>query len=163
MGIIDYIEQRNRERVFRARVEDSKRVGLGMILGLAVGAGIGLLTAPKSGEETRQDLVKKAREAGDMVREKTDEYVNIARDFGSDMGNRLTSIRPAVESGLDAAGKAYHETTAEKEDSLRKKAEDVAEEVKKGAKEVGKDVKDAAEDVAKDTKKAAENVEKKAK
>ena len=41
MGIIDYIEAKNRERVNRARREDSKKVGLGLLIGAAIGAGIG--------------------------------------------------------------------------------------------------------------------------
>ena len=38
----------------------SKNKGLGkLLLGIGIGAGLGVLFAPKSGRETRQDLKKK--------------------------------------------------------------------------------------------------------
>lgn len=180
MGIFDYLEQRNRERVFRARVEDSKKIGFGLVLGTAIGAGIGLLTAPKSGEETRKDIANAARDAGAKVRDKADEYVNVARGFGSEMESRLNSIAPAIGSGLEAAGSAYQENkesrlielgrmdgkeVADKAKDVAKEvkkgAENVAEDVKDGAKEVKDDVKDAANEVKKDVKDAADKVNKK--
>ena len=110
MGIIDYIEAKNRERVNRARREDSKKVGLGLLIGAAIGAGIGILTAPQSGEETRQDIAKKAKEAGDVVRDKADEYVNLARDFGNDVGEKISQIRPAIREKLEDLGEQYEES-----------------------------------------------------
>ena len=38
----------------------SKKFGLGLAVGALVGAVAGILTAPKSGEETRKDLKLKA-------------------------------------------------------------------------------------------------------
>ena len=39
----------------------SKKFGLGLAVGALVGAVAGILTAPKSGEETRKDLKLKAK------------------------------------------------------------------------------------------------------
>lgn len=163
MGIIDYIEQRNRERVMRARLEDSKKVGFGLVLGLAVGAGIGLLTAPKSGEETRKDLMKAAKDASDIVKEKAGEYAGMARDFGVDVESHLTSIGPALEKGFQAAGDSYKKNREENRKELDKngealvdKAADTAKEVAKGAGKVKEDVKNAAKEVKKDVKETAE-------
>lgn len=47
----------------------------GLIFGVAVGAAAGVLLAPKSGEETREDLKKFALELGD----KAQDYYLIAR------------------------------------------------------------------------------------
>ena len=41
----------------------------GFLTGLAVGAGLGVLFAPKSGKETREDLKKKAKELVDKAKE----------------------------------------------------------------------------------------------
>lgn len=48
----------------------NKKSGLGKFLvGLGVGAGLGLLFAPKKGSELREDLKKKIREFADRVKE----------------------------------------------------------------------------------------------
>ena len=136
MGIIDYIEAKNRERVNRARREDSKKVGLGLLIGAAIGAGIGILTAPQSGEETRQDIAKKAKEAGDIVRDKADEYVNLARDFGNDVGEKLSQIRPAIQEKMEDLGEQYEESVHGVKVEIAKakeEASDKAEVVKEGA------------------------------
>ncbi|MDD7592911.1 MAG: YtxH domain-containing protein [Peptoniphilaceae bacterium] len=175
MGIVDYIEQKNRERVARARFEDSKKVGFGLVLGTLIGAGIGVLTAPKSGAETRADLADRARDAGDVVRAKAEEYRDAAVDFGKDVNSRLTSIKPAIESGLDAANSSFQENKSnrlvelgreeeelkEKAEEVKKGVENVKDDVKKGAQNVKDDVKKTKDDVVDDVKKAAEEVDKK--
>lgn len=167
MGIIDYIEHKNRERIMRARLEDSKKVGFGLLLGLAVGAGVALLTAPKSGEETRKDLAKAAKEASDLLKEKAGEYASKARDFGVDVESHLTSIGPALEKGFKAAGDSYKKTQEENKKELDKngeavvdKAADAAKEVVKGAEKVKEDVKEAAKEVKEDVKETANKASK---
>lgn len=175
MGIVDYIEQKNRERVARARFEDGKKVGFGLVLGTLIGTGIGILTAPKSGAETRAELADRARDAGDVVREKVEEYRDVAIDFGKDVNSRLNSIKPAIESGLDAANATYQENKTnrlvelgqeedelkEKADEVKKGAKEVKDDVKKGASRVGDEVKKTKDDVVEDVKKTVEEVDKK--
>ncbi|MDD7434312.1 MAG: YtxH domain-containing protein [Peptoniphilaceae bacterium] len=138
MGIIDYIEQKNRERVARARWEDAKKIGLGAVLGLLVGGAVGVLTAPQSGDETREDLMNAAKDASVIIRDKAGEFASRAKDFTAGVETKLTSIGPAIESGLDAAGKAYQETAK----TVKKEAENVKKEVKETAKEAEEKAKD---------------------
>ena len=52
--------------------EETKAYGLaGFIAGLGVGALVGILYAPKSGRETREDLVSGAREGKEYLRERS--------------------------------------------------------------------------------------------
>ena len=51
---------------------------LGALIGGAVGAVAGLLTAPKSGKETRADIKKKAGETADWTKEKAGEVKKVA-------------------------------------------------------------------------------------
>ena len=60
----------------------SKRFALGAIVGLTAGVIAGILTAPKSGRETRadmkeraQDLKEKAGDKASHVNDKTEEYI----------------------------------------------------------------------------------------
>lgn len=66
------------------------------IAGLAVGAGLALLFAPTTGQETRRELQRRARRVGDQ-----------AQDFVSEVtenvSQRLNQARENVESGIDSA------------------------------------------------------------
>jgi gas vesicle protein len=78
-------------------VIEQNEPGIGsFIIGLAVGAGLALLFAPRSGAETRRDLQRRAREVGDQ-----------AQDFVSELtdtvGNTFQQARDKVESKIDAA------------------------------------------------------------
>jgi len=98
--------------------EESKGQGLGWLLaGLGVGALVGILYAPKSGRETREDIAQGAREGTERLRtrakqvaehmgtlvdkgkEQVGEYVERGRSFVGDQSNRLAE---AVEAGREA-------------------------------------------------------------
>ena len=76
------------------------------LVGLGIGALVGVLFAPKSGEETRDYLTKKADEGRDYaqrkareLRERADELV----ERGKDVANRKRdSLSAAVEAGREA-------------------------------------------------------------
>ena len=83
---------------------------LGAVLGAAAGVGAGLLTAPKSGKETRTDLKKKAHELkqdaatkGDELRAKGEKVYYEARDAARDLHDRsdraLRSARDEFAKG----------------------------------------------------------------
>ena len=61
--------------------DDSRINGLAWFLaGLGVGALVGILYAPKSGRETREDIANSAREGADYVRVKSREAADYAGD-----------------------------------------------------------------------------------
>jgi len=70
---------------------------LGMLLGLAAGAAVALLTTPKPGREMRDDLAVKARETADRAREAADK----AREGAGDWVPLFQ--REAGDSGAEAA------------------------------------------------------------
>jgi gas vesicle protein len=69
-------------------------VGLVFLMGAVIGAGVGLLLAPKSGAETRAILAAKAREA----KEKAAEAAEMVREKASIMRNRADSHARASEA-----------------------------------------------------------------
>jgi gas vesicle protein len=98
--------------------EDSKGQGLAWLLaGLGIGALVGILYAPKSGRETREDIAHGARErteylrtrtkqaveqAGTLVdkgREQVGKYVERGGSLVDEQSNRVTA---AVEAGREA-------------------------------------------------------------
>jgi len=76
------------------------------LVGLGIGALIGILFAPKSGEETREFLTQKAEEGKDYAQRKARELRERAEDLlerGKQVAQRQKdSVSAAVEAGRDA-------------------------------------------------------------
>jgi hypothetical protein len=78
------------------------RAGLGVLLmlgGVAIGAAVGLLTAPRSGERTRRQIARNAEDARDRVAELYD-----------DVTEKVEDVRRGVTGKL-AGGKTYIDIT----------------------------------------------------
>src|SRR5437764_15458972 len=76
------------------------------LVGLGVGALVGILFAPKSGEETREYLSQKADEGRDYAQRKARELRERAEDLverGKTVASRQKeSLSAAVDAGRDA-------------------------------------------------------------
>ena len=82
MSIKDLIEKGTKSRQKKAREKALKNVAIGAAIGATVGAAAGVLLAPKSGKENRENLAKAAKELPDKVKgivEKTKEKVDEVR------------------------------------------------------------------------------------
>ena len=99
------------------------------IMGLAVGAGLALLFAPRSGEETRRDLQRRAREVGDqaqeLVSELTDTVNSKFQQAKDTVGDRIDSARNAVDlkrrqvsNAVDAGRAAAQQARVELEQKI---------------------------------------------
>ena len=79
-------------------VIEQKESGIGsFLLGLAVGAGVALLFAPRSGEETRRDIQRRAREVGDQAQD-------LVSELTESVGNTFQQAKDSsVEGRIDAA------------------------------------------------------------
>ncbi|MBA3467512.1 MAG: YtxH domain-containing protein [Gemmatimonadaceae bacterium] len=70
--------------------------GIGpLFLGLALGAGVALLLAPQSGEETRRRFARSARRAQDAAQD-------IVEDLSGSVAEKLDRARDAIEEKLEA-------------------------------------------------------------
>ena len=76
------------------------------LVGLGIGALVGILFAPKSGEETREYLTSKADEGRDYAQKKARELRERAEDLiersKEIMARQKDSLASAVEAGKDA-------------------------------------------------------------
>jgi len=87
----------------------SGSVLLAFLLGGVVGAGLAFLVAPQSGEETR----RKIKELADDIKDKTNEYINEAKDKASAVADegkgyydeKKSLIKAAIDAGKDAYDK----------------------------------------------------------
>ncbi len=95
----------------KEKLKNRKRfILMPVLIGSAVGAGIALLLAPKTGKEIRKDLKRFAAETRDQVAEVIDE--------GRDL---YEEGREAVAKAVKAGKETYDETTEEIEKLMHKK------------------------------------------
>lgn len=90
-----------------------------------IGAGLALLLAPRSGEETREELQRGARrlrdQAEDAVRDARSAVADTVEGVRTEMAGRVGQARDAFDAGRDAA----LESRARLEESVRRSGERV--------------------------------------
>lgn len=83
------------------------------LVGVAVGVGLGLLFAPKSGEETREIIRKKADEGGEYLKKQTADLREAASSRASDLVDKgmdaLHRQRDNLNDAIEAGRQAYRE------------------------------------------------------
>lgn len=102
-------------------IERETGSGVGpFLLGALVGAGVALLFAPRSGEETQRDLKERATRlrdaAEERVREAQEEIEERLEAARQDLMQRVEAVREAVETGRHAA----HDARQELEEKLER-------------------------------------------
>ena len=81
-------------------VERDAGAGIGpLLLGLALGAGVALLFAPQSGEETRRAVARRARRAQDAAQD-------FVEDVSGTVADKFNQVRATVEERIDATFEA---------------------------------------------------------
>ena len=101
-------------------------VTLAPFAGLAIGAVIGILFAPKPGKETRQELVEKGERFVELSRESIAEFVEKTKDFAEAGKQKIEELK--------IAGEEIWEKGKNKLSDTAKKVKDIVEESKSAAK-----------------------------
>jgi len=94
------------------------------VVGVGIGVAVGMLLAPRSGEETRQLLREKADEGKDYLRAKTDESKEFVRRRGTELresaGDLIDRSRDAITRqkdqlamAVEAGKQAYRESVGD--------------------------------------------------
>jgi gas vesicle protein len=80
--------------------------------GLAIGAAVALLFAPSSGEETRQQIRRRAKRVGRAAQD-------AAEDISDKVVDRYENARQAVEERIDTARRAIELKKAQAQEAIR--------------------------------------------
>ena len=77
-------------------IVERNQPGVGsFLIGLALGAGVALLLAPQSGEETRRGLARRARRAQDAAKD-------FVEDVSGTVADKFQEVRATVEERIEA-------------------------------------------------------------
>jgi len=77
-------------------IVERREAGIGpFIIGLALGAGVALLLAPRSGEETRRGIARRARRAQEAARD-------FVEDVSGTVADKFDEVRATVGERIDA-------------------------------------------------------------
>jgi gas vesicle protein len=82
------------------------------LVGLGIGALVGILFAPKSGEETREFLTQKADEGRDYAQRKARELRERAEDLVERGKSAATRQKENISAAVDAGREAYQREKA---------------------------------------------------
>jgi len=86
---------------------------LWFLAGLGIGAAIGILYAPKSGGELRQQLREVAEDSTNAVRERARQAREQAGSWAEKGRDYLNQQKEQIRSAYEAGRQAYREATAE--------------------------------------------------
>src|SRR5712671_5023363 len=89
-------------------MEDDNRLSY-FFLGLGLGVAVGVLFAPKSGEETRTLIRSKAEEGADFVKRKGEDLRESAADVYERGKQRVARHKDNLSAAVDAGKKAYRD------------------------------------------------------
>ena len=85
------------------------KFALGALVGAAAGVVAGVLTAPKSGKETRADIKRKAGEIKEDATEVVDKAKTKATDVAGEVREKAEGYRDRAERAVSSAKKEFQE------------------------------------------------------
>jgi gas vesicle protein len=92
-------------------MEDNNKLSY-FFLGLGLGVAVGVLFAPKSGEETREFLKSKAEEGADLVKRRSEEMKTAAAEAIDRGKQELLKRKENLAAAVDAGRQAYREAVS---------------------------------------------------
>jgi gas vesicle protein len=83
------------------------------LLGLGVGVGLGMLFAPKSGQETREIIKNKAGEGTDYIKQRGSDLKQTAGEWVDKGKDALGRQKDNLADAMEAGKRAYRDTVAQ--------------------------------------------------
>jgi gas vesicle protein len=80
-----------------------------LLVGVGIGSLVGILSAPKSGEDTREYLAQKAKEGSEYTQKKARELKEHAEDIVERGKEVVTHKKGQIATAIDAGREAYQQ------------------------------------------------------
>jgi gas vesicle protein len=78
------------------------------LVGLGIGSVVGILFAPKSGEQTREYMAKKTRDGNEYARKKVQELRDRAEETFERGKEIIADTKGQIATAIDAGRETYH-------------------------------------------------------
>jgi len=131
MILRDLLDLVSKEKRKKERVKVAQKFAVGMGVVAAVGVATGILFAPKSGKETREDLKKKALNIGETIKGTVQKKAETVKDSAAHAAQEVCNVIKDVHGKAEGVKKdikdGYHEITQD----IHKTAENISNEFNK--------------------------------
>lgn len=148
MSIKDYFIARQREIDRKRKLDTASKVGVGLTIGTLVGSAVGVLFAPKSGKETREDLKDVAEKSVETIKTKTNELGDTVQQTYTEAVNKFNKFSEEKLTQLKLAKDDAEEKVEEVKEDVKDKALDAKANVAEGVDKAAKKVEEGAKKVS---------------
>ena len=129
MGIYSLIEKKKREKKRKENVKLAKIATITAVVGASVGTTAGVLLAPKSGKETRADIVEKSKLAKEEIRTKSKSLKENLDSKVVKGKNNISEAKSKISQYLSSKKNTETETFGEVDSNIKSEVVDTEETV----------------------------------
>ncbi|NLY85471.1 MAG: YtxH domain-containing protein [Tissierellia bacterium] len=87
-----YLEEKRKRARREENLKTAKNVAVGTAIGTFIGAITGILFAPKSGKETREDIANKTKEVAGNIKEAVYEQMEVAKKIQGKVKDEIKQV-----------------------------------------------------------------------
>lgn len=87
-----YLEEKRKRARREENLKTAKNVAVGTAIGTFIGAITGILFAPKSGKETREDIANKTKEVAGNIKEAVNEQMEVAKKIQGKVKDEIKQV-----------------------------------------------------------------------
>ena len=129
MSIYSLIEKKKREKKRKENVKLAKIATITAVVGASVGTAAGVLLAPKSGKETRTDIVEKSKLAKEEIRTKSKSLKENLDSKVVKGKNNISEAKSKISQYLSSKKNTETETFGEVDSNIKSEVVDTEETV----------------------------------
>jgi len=134
MILRELLDSMNLEKRRQERAKAARNCAVGMCAAATAGVVVGILCAPKSGKETREELKSKCFKSCRAMKDTLHQKVEMAKDYAADAEQAATDFIKDVTEKTEAVKKDIKEGSHEIKADVQKTAEKISNELNKSVK-----------------------------
>ena len=113
MSLSKIIEKKKKEKELQQKKKNAKNLAMGATLGVAIGAISGVLFAPKSGKETRENIKKTSSDINDTVKEKVSTAKDTLKEKATEAHSKIKEYISSKEKFTTSNDDIVEDTSSE--------------------------------------------------
>lgn len=120
------IEERRKRAERDKKIKTAKNIAAGTIIGTAIGTVAGVLFAPKSGEETREDIANRSKEVAENIKFTVNDKMEATKEWTEKVASDIKSSLGDIKENIDEM-KEKREVIVEDSEGVEKTGELIGE------------------------------------